>query len=474
MLQMAGFSQTIGNSHVTVIKNVNPQPTQGYGGIWGWTASNGKEFVILPSANGGVINFWDITGNNVNNPVSMGTLPNVKSEWQELKTYDAPNGKSYCYKISDVTGDDIYIINITPMATGGAPVMVKKFSNPGGTNIGKTMHTLWIDAPKKLMYLNGADHGSSATQGKGLLIMDITDPENPKQISRIGIEAHDSFPFGNYLYAQGQWSHFQKVYDVSTPATPVLKSTIDFCNYNATIGEPAATAYGGATTPIAHSVVTVDGHYMYYCEETVGSSVKVFDISDPANQKIVARLPMLKDGKRPVIAHNPFIDPANPRWLLIAGYTAGMHLYDLQNPAAPVEVAYFDPSSATVDFDGIWGAYMNFKSGVYALTDMTNGLYLVKPDATVIPTTAGYSKGFPQFAITGFDSKQIRFSLPKADAYDLSIFNPMGESVYSAHGNADGGMQTLTLDHGNLVTGNYFVKVRQDADSHTATISLRN
>jgi hypothetical protein len=79
-------------------------------------------------------------------------------------------------------------------------------------------------------------------------------------------------------------------------------------------------------------------------------------------------------------------------------YTSGLVVYDARDPLHAYEVGYFDthPADDAAIFDGTWSNYPFFASGVVAVSDITRGLYLLRPqlggaaeDASVVATSGG-------------------------------------------------------------------------------------
>ena len=64
-----------------------------------------------------------------------------------------------------------------------------------------------------------------------------------------------------------------------------------------------------------------------------------------------------------------------------SNYVAGLRILDIQDPANPVEVGFFDTvpfGDNAAGFDGSWSNYPYFKSGNVIVTSGREGLFILK------------------------------------------------------------------------------------------------
>ena len=66
----------------------------------------------------------------------------------------------------------------------------------------------------------------------------------------------------------------------------------------------------------------------------------------------------------------------------MANYTAGIRIIDITNIAnkSMTEVGFFDtyPTNNIAGFNGAWSVYPYFESGNIVISDIDNGLFIVK------------------------------------------------------------------------------------------------
>lgn len=100
----------------------------------------------------------------------------------------------------------------------------------------------------------------------------------------------------------------------------------------------------------------------------------VWDVSDLDNPTLVEEYlaPLV------TIDHNNY---AIGDYLYQSNYTSGLRILDISDPENPYQKAFFDtfPASNAVVFDGSWSNYAWYPSGVIAVSDISNGLFVVQP-----------------------------------------------------------------------------------------------
>ncbi len=81
------------------------------------------------------------------------------------------------------------------------------------------------------------------------------------------------------------------------------------------------------------------------------------------------------------IDHNMMV--RGPR-LFQANYTTGLRIYNVSDINAVTEVGYFDthPESSATSFDGAWGVYTGFPSGIVLVSDIQRGLFVLDVTGT--------------------------------------------------------------------------------------------
>jgi choice-of-anchor B domain-containing protein len=443
LLSSTGFGQTLKGMEI-VGKYIKPQTQSAASGVWGWTGSDGKEYALLTSRTPGGISFVDIS--TPATPKEIGFIAaGHNSVWHEVTSY-----KNYCYKVSQQGTHGLQIIDMAPMNQGQAPKLISNF-----TKYFTFAHTVYADStttPARLYvtYMSTA----------GVLIMSLADPTNPVEIGKLPGESHDMFARGDKLYISTQRRATLEIWNVANPASPVRLSTTSLAAKSKELGEIPAN---GST--IAHNAwPSEDNKILYTTEETANTTMKSWNIENPAAPKMLGTY----IGVKGVITHNVFI---RNNLAYVAHYTAGLRIVDITDPANMKELALHRPSTSNATYGGSWGAYPWYKSGLVIHGDDADGLYIMKP---TFSTSVAGAKVQSNFAVTGANHGAINFRLPKTGKYVLSIFTPAGKEVFNYRAMGNLGLQSLALGGGKLANGSYLVNLRQDSQVISAPVALGN
>ena len=261
--------------------------------------------------------------------------------------------------------------------------------------------------------------------GSGLHIVDLSDPTNPTLLSRItsangGFDnAHKVAVWQNFVFLPQNLTSpaIIKVFDVSDPTLPVLKTTFTATDpkwvndidiqttlsgsvrlYTAgwgskgdiwditNVATQAPTLLGSFTGGVngSSASATDDGKFLAYSRKTIDgtSEVKIWNISNPASPIVASTITMSAFGIDAVAPHDPKI---MGNLLYISWFQAGMLVFDITDPTNPILVGCYDTwplAPAPGQLDGNWGVYPYLGQDRVLLSDRNTGLYIV--DATTV------------------------------------------------------------------------------------------
>jgi choice-of-anchor B domain-containing protein len=333
-----------------------------YSDCWGFTHANGTEIAII----GGIedILFIDITipANPVliysHHVLNLPTGTVNKSAWRDFMTFG-----NYVYAAADEGTSGLLIFDMSQVPN--SITMVTQT-----TSYFTKTHTIFIDGLNARLYAGGSN-----TVNNGLVILDLLpDPTAPSLEANVPLNAvgggyvHDMYVRDNIAYcSHGSLSKIQ-MYDFSMLPSFTVVGAIE--NY-------PETGYNHS------SWINDDGTKLVMCDETHASDVKLVDITDPENISSDDFFTFYSELLGPSapgssIAHNPFImgDLA-----FIAYYHDGVQVFDISNPNDIEIVAYYDTypqNTGYVGYEGCWGVYPFFPSGMIIASDMNNGLFVLE------------------------------------------------------------------------------------------------
>ncbi|HZQ67888.1 MAG TPA: NEW3 domain-containing protein [Terriglobales bacterium] len=276
--------------------------------------------------------------------------------------------------------------------------------------------------------------------GSGLHIVDVSDPANPTLLSQItsangGFDnTHKIAVWNNFVFIPQNLTSpaIIKVFDVSNPSSPVLKTTFtstdskwvnDVTIQTTTSGSVRLyTAGWGGTGDIwditniasqapvllgsfsagldgSSTSATDDGNFLAYSRKTIDgtSEVRIWDISNPASATVASTITMSAFGIDAVAPHDPKI---MGNLLYVSWFQAGTLIFDITDPTKPILVGAYDTWPAVPSpgqLEGNWGVYPYLGQDRVLISDRNTGLYIVdatgvssKPDLYnlhVTPTT---------------------------------------------------------------------------------------
>ena len=296
----------------------------------------------------------------------------------------------------------------------------------------------------------------------GLLILDISDPANPVELSRLeepgwgGV--HNLFIHGDRLYLAHMPSPGLSIVDISDPAAPVVSGSWQheggFSNWVHDIfirdNVAVVSDFGSGlilldlTDPDAPALLAelpfpeegihsawAEGDYVY-CNQEFGGwerRLHVVDIADPGQPRAIHSFGIRPPPQGDILGpHNPWVRDGLLYW---AFYDAGLRVFDLQDPARPVEVAYHT-------YPGFAWSAQPHDDGLVYVADGTVGLQAYRLTTPPTETSVGEARGngrpdafhLAQSYPNPFNqSTVIRVDLDIGADMELAVFNMSGQQV---------------------------------------------
>ena len=302
----------------------------------------------------------------------MGKLPTVRTGtgdiWRDIKVYN-----NHAFIVSEIDGHGLQVFDLTRLRN---LENFTTFNDDARLNSFGGAHNIAINETTGFAYVVGSDYLNG-----GPKFININDPQNPTDAG--GYEAsgytHDAHVFsyqgadpdhqGKEIYlgsnSEGGQNNRLVIVDVTDKANPVLLAEIDYNNHGYT-----------------HQVWMDEDHQYAYLgdeldENNFGNNTRtfVFDLSDLDNPT----LHHVYEGTTRAIDHNGYIKDDS---FYLANYTAGIREIDISDIANGnmTEIRFFDtyPAHNNASFNGVWNVYPFFESGVIAISDSDNGLFLVR------------------------------------------------------------------------------------------------
>ena len=509
---LQGFAQT----NVTFLSNLNPTPSAGYANIWGYVAPDGTEYALLGCGNGTSI----ISLTDPYNPVQCAFIPAPNSIWRELKVWD-----HYAYVATDGSGNGLQIIDLSQLPTTATLVNTLNtyFNNchdlliddgycytVGGDGVGG-MRILDLSNPvvpvQTANYTaSGYIHDvyiwndtvvASCGSSQEYHLINVSNKFNPQFIS-----ASQSLPG---IYAHSGWMTEDKRYFYGTEEFNIRDLTV-WDLQDRTTWDLIVPSWGLTNNSIIHNLYIL-GNYAHVSYYTSG--YVVLDITDPTNPQIAGQYDTYPqsnggnyDGAWGVY---PFLPSGNT---IVSDMSTGLYVLHFDG-MVPVELTSFtakaDGNSVTLDWSTatetnnqgfevqrktgnefvtigfVKGSGTTTEPQQYYYTDknLSNNNYEYRLKQIDFDGSFHYSDivNVEVYYANSFELKQnypnpfnpsttIRFTVPKNEFVNLSVYNLLGEKVaelvnevkttgeYETSFNSDGltsGIYIAKISAGNFI-----------------------
>ena len=378
------------NSFTTTTTNQAPSTAND---VWGWTSSNGREFVIWGVREG--MYFFEVKANSSNNPlILLGFLPSGGYGLQ----HDVKVIGDFAYIGAEVASHGMQIFDMRRLLTiqPDRDCVNDKFCQNltpnrvyrGNANgrVGNS-HNMVVNEKTKYVYVVGSESCNG-----GLHVVDVYNPLNP---IRVG------------CFAQGGYTHDAQCVIYDGPDPKYKGKEICFCFNEDSVDivdvsekdnmrRLSSTSYnavdythqGWLSTDHTHLVFGDEGdEYFDLTGRTRTLVMNVENLENPKSSSVREY-----SGSTGASDHNQYIINArdkgqgytsNSDLIYQANYEAGMRILQVidYKSANFKEIGYFDtyPLSNNSRFQGAWSVFPYFASGAVVISSIDEGLFLVKP-----------------------------------------------------------------------------------------------
>ncbi len=370
-----------------------------------YVSPSGREYAIIGLSDG--TGFVEVT--DPGNPQIRSFIPSVESLWRDVRVHG-----QYCYTVSE-GGGGIQVINLANLDTSGA-TLVGNVTADGPIPTQNT-HTVFINNDSGYLYRAGGGQN-------GLRIYNLnTNPASPQYVAawtaryvhEVTVVTYDSGPYAGKEIAfacgglnGGHGSTGLYILDVTDKANIQQLSFYTYPN--------ARYCHQGWLSP--------DKQYFYINDELDDTNFGFYSqtrIVDVSNLSAPTNAGTFTSGVNS-IDHNLY---TRDNLIFESNYRSGLRVFDATDPAAPVEIAFFDtwPEDDNASFNGLWDNDPFLPSGTILGSDIEKGLFIWRLGTGLLDFA--YPDGLP------------------------TALSPVGQqvelSIIDAEGNADPATATLHM-----------------------------
>lgn len=393
--------------------------------IWGWTDSvTQKEWALVGLTDG--TSFVDIS--DPINPKYVGKLPTetYSSSWRDMKVY-----QDHVFVVADNVGSHgLQVFDLTKLRN--LPDSVVTFQEDAHLSTFGSAHNIFINEETGYAYVVGADQPC-----EGYLIVDISNPANPQYETcyadyNTGNDGGYTHDVQCVVYNGPDTEHVGK--EICLGCNEDALSIVDVTNKN----NIAPISVGNYNSFYTHQGWLTEDHRYFiqddeldeYSGNTYFTKTIIWDLVDLDNPVVLEEY----IGQSTSIDHNLYI--VGDR-VYQANYTSGLRILDITDISNPEQIGFFDtyPGDNIPKFDGAWGNYPFFESGIVIVSSMEEGLFVLKPnpaataaveDDLLMPARFSVAQNFPN----PFNpATTIMYSVPYESRIKIKVLDLSGRYV---------------------------------------------
>jgi choice-of-anchor B domain-containing protein len=431
--------------------------------------NDNREYAIIGLSNGTAV--VDVT--DPANPREVGTVPGNTSSWREVKVYQEfhpPTNRyrAFAYVTTEASGAGLQVINL-----GGLPNAVSLATTLADTGSQHTDYVSNIDyatnmalpGAQAFLWLAGSNVGGGSWRVYSLA--NAAQPQFMRQAPGAGY-VHDatSLLITDARTSQCAPGHspceiyvdFNEntvdLWDVTDKASPVRLSSTTYSDVN-------YTHSGWPTADQRHIFVHDE---LEEVRRGLFTQIYTMNVDDLLNPFIVASY----QGPDTTTDHNGYVKGG---LLYVSHYRRGLVIFDASNPAQLREIGHFDtfiaPAANVAGFDGAWGVYPFLPSGTILISDITNGLFVLRDRAAGLSQSAG-QVGYVGTAVTAAENAgSARVTLRRNAGFAGAVSIDYATSDGTAMAGSDYTAASGTLNWGAGDIGERVINVPVINDSQT-------
>jgi choice-of-anchor B domain-containing protein len=449
--------------------------------LWGFVDLNdNREYAVIGLRNGTAV--VDVT--DPASPRQVGTVSGNPSAWREVKIYqhfDVPTNqyRAYAYVSTEAPNSGIQVIDLT-----GLPNTVVLATTIGDTSSQHTLYVSNIDytfntalpGQEPFLFVAGSRPGNGNWRAYSL-----ANPANPTFVSTVPTAQymHDSTSLHITDPRTTQCDQANNpcevlvdfnensvdLWDVTNKVQPFLLSSTSYPNVRYThSGWPSA-----------------DQRSLFIHDEleeiNLGLNTQIYTMRlDDLRAPSVA---ISYFGPNTTTDHNGY---TKGNYYYVSHYRRGLVIFDVTNPNQLTEIANFDtflaPATDSAGTDGAWGVYPYLPSGTIVVSDIINGLFVLKDNTPTLGQSAG-QLGFavPTMSAAESSAATVRVQRNAGFAGAVSIQYATSDGTATAGADYTSASGTLNWPDGDLSDKTFTIAFTNETTvepDETVVVTLSN
>jgi choice-of-anchor B domain-containing protein len=362
--------------------------------VWGFIDLNdNREYAVLGLRNGTAI----VEVTDPANPREVVTISGNSSPWREVKVYQAFDSsagrwRAYAYVTTEAANSGLQTIDMS-----GLPATAALAPSSPNMDTG-SQHTLYVSnidystnaalpGATPMLFVAGSNVSPGSWRAYSL-----ANPASPQFVSSApsGGYMHDST---SVLITDARTAQCAPLHD---PCEVLVDFNVDQVQLWDVTNELQPMLLGTATNPgnryIHSGWATANGSHVIFHDELeeiqLGLPTRLYTL-DLANLR-APTVQISYTGSTTTTDHNGYMRGTN---YYLSHYRRGIVVFDVADPNALVEIAHFDnyltPASNIAGTDGTWGVYPFLPSGSLLVSDIENGLFVLRDQTRNLDSSSG-------------------------------------------------------------------------------------
>jgi choice-of-anchor B domain-containing protein len=439
--------------------------------LWGFVDRNdGREYVVVGLSNGAAV--VDLT--DPANPREVVTIPGNASPWREVKIYQSFDAggnrwRAHAYITTEAPNSGLQVIDLS-----GLPATATLATTLSDTGSQHTAYISNIDyatdttlpGAEAFLFLAGSNVAGGAWRAYSL-----ANPAQPQLVATAPPGTQYVHDATSLLITDERTAQCGAGHDPCEIYVDFNENTVDLWDVtekNAPV-MLSSTTYSDAS--YTHSGwPTADQRRIFVHDETeeiragLFTQIYTMNVDDLRNPFIVGSY----QGPDTSTDHNGYVKNG---YLYVSHYRRGLVVFDAGVPELLREVGSLDtflaPAGNSAGTDGAWGVYPFLPSGTVAVSDISNGLFVLRDHAATLATETGrigFATRASQVAENGTEARVVvRRNLGTLGAVSVAYATGNGTATAGADYTAAAG--TLDWAAGDMSDRTIAIPVLNDAEN---------
>jgi choice-of-anchor B domain-containing protein len=361
--------------------------------LWGFVDLNdNREYAIIGLRNGTAI--VDVTDGA--NPRQVVTVPGNQSAWREVKVYQVRDNvanryRAYVYVTTEAPNSGLQVIDLS-----GLPTTASLATTINDTGSQHTAYVANIDystnmalpGAEAFLYVAGANVNNGAWR-----IYSLANPAQPQLVTAAPVGTQYMHDSTSLYITDSRTAQCDQGHNPCEVLVDFNENTVDLWDVTNKSQPVRLSSRTYSTARYTHSGwPSADQRHLFFHDELeeiqqgLNTRIYTMNLDDLRNPTITTSF----EGPNTTTDHNGY---TKGNRYFVSHYRRGLVIFDASSPNQLRELGAFDtflaPTANSAGTDGAWGVYPFLPSGNVLISDITNGLFVLKDETAALGASVG-------------------------------------------------------------------------------------